>query len=54
MSEILPGSRGAWVMAVRPRTLPVSVGPVLVGTAVAFAYDQFSLCLLYTSDAADE
>jgi 1,4-dihydroxy-2-naphthoate octaprenyltransferase len=30
-------------MAVRPRTLPVSVGPVLVGSAVAFAYGQFSL-----------
>ncbi len=26
----------AWVLAARPRTLPVSVGPVLVGTAVAF------------------
>lgn len=43
MSEILPGSRGAWVMAVRPQTLPVSIGPVLVGTAVAFAYGQLSL-----------
>ncbi len=26
----------AWLMAIRPRTLPVSIGPVLVGTAVAF------------------
>lgn len=43
MSEIQPGSRGAWVMAVRPRTLPVSIGPVLVGTAVAFAYGAFAL-----------
>ncbi|MCP4906820.1 MAG: 1,4-dihydroxy-2-naphthoate polyprenyltransferase [bacterium] len=35
MKEIHPGSRAAWVMAIRPRTLPVSIGPVLVGTAVA-------------------
>lgn len=34
--EVKPGSVGAWVMAVRPRTLPVSIGPVLVGTAVAW------------------
>ncbi len=36
VSEIQPGSVGAWIMAVRPKTLPVSVGPVLVGTAVAY------------------
>jgi len=30
------GSPQAWLMAMRPRTLPVSVGPVLVGTSVAF------------------
>ena len=36
MNEIEPGSRAAWVLAMRPRTLPVSIGPVLVGTAVAF------------------
>lgn len=35
MSEVRPGSAGAWVMAIRPQTLPVSIGPVLVGTAVA-------------------
>ena len=33
-SAVSPGS--AWWMAIRPRTLPVSIGPVLVGTAVAF------------------
>jgi 1,4-dihydroxy-2-naphthoate octaprenyltransferase len=32
-----PNARQAWVLAARPRTLPVSVGPVLVGTAVAYA-----------------
>jgi 1,4-dihydroxy-2-naphthoate octaprenyltransferase len=37
MSEIVPGSRAAWLLAMRPQTLPVSIGPVLVGTAVAFA-----------------
>ena len=36
MNEIRPGSLKAWVMAVRPRTLPVSIGPVLVGTSVAY------------------
>jgi len=36
MSDVEPGSIGAWVMAIRPQTLPVSVGPVLVGTAVAY------------------
>ncbi len=30
------GSVGAWVLAARPKTLPVSIGPVLVGTAVAY------------------
>ena len=36
MSEVQAGSAGAWKMAVRPQTLPVSIGPVLVGTAVAY------------------
>ena len=29
----------AWLLASRPRTLPVSIGPVAVGTAIAFAED---------------
>ena len=37
------GSPGAWMLAMRPRTLPVSIGPVLVGTAVAFVEDQMRL-----------
>lgn len=32
-----PGRLAIWVMAARPRTLPVSVAPVVVGTAVAWA-----------------
>jgi 1,4-dihydroxy-2-naphthoate octaprenyltransferase len=35
LSTIRPGSPGAWLLALRPRTLPVSLAPVLVGTAVA-------------------
>lgn len=35
MSDVRPGSLQAWILALRPRTLPVSIGPVLVGTAVA-------------------
>ena len=31
-----PSSARAWLLAVRPRTLAVAVGPVAVGTAVAF------------------
>ncbi len=32
-----PGRLAIWLMAARPRTLPVSVAPVVVGTAVAWA-----------------
>jgi 1,4-dihydroxy-2-naphthoate octaprenyltransferase len=35
MTTIRPGSPAAWILALRPRTLPVSLAPVLVGTAVA-------------------
>lgn len=31
----------AWILAIRPRTLPAAVGPVLVGTAAAISDRQF-------------
>jgi len=39
MSTVAParGSAAAWVLAIRPATLPVGVVPVLVGAAVAWA-----------------
>ncbi|MEA2536827.1 MAG: 1,4-dihydroxy-2-naphthoate polyprenyltransferase [Chloroflexota bacterium] len=33
--------RGAWLVAIRPATLPAAVGPVLVGLAVAVALGVF-------------
>ncbi len=30
-----PGSPGAWLLAARPKTLPVSVAPVILGTSLA-------------------
>jgi 1,4-dihydroxy-2-naphthoate polyprenyltransferase len=30
-----PGSPGAWLLAIRPRTLPAAVAPVVVGAALA-------------------
>ena len=33
----------AWLLAIRPRTLPVAAAPVVVGTAVAFSAGQARL-----------
>ncbi|MFP6656352.1 MAG: 1,4-dihydroxy-2-naphthoate polyprenyltransferase [Myxococcota bacterium] len=43
MNRLREGSPQAWLMAMRPKTLPVSIGPVLVGTAVAAAEGQARL-----------
>ncbi len=37
LTTAAPGSAQAWWLAARPRTLPVSFVPVVVGTAVALA-----------------
>lgn len=31
-----PGSFAAWIVAIRPKTLPAALAPVLVGTAIAY------------------
>ena len=39
---ISPGQGQAWLMAIRPKTLPAAVAPVLVGTALAWSNGAFS------------
>jgi 1,4-dihydroxy-2-naphthoate octaprenyltransferase len=34
---------GAWLLAIRPRTLPAAVAPVIVGAAMAFADNGFKI-----------
>lgn len=36
-----PGQVARWILAIRPRTLPAAVAPVLVGSACAHAVDGF-------------
>lgn len=31
-----------WILAIRPRTLPASISPIILGSALAFAQQQFS------------
>ncbi len=42
MSEVKPGSLGAWVLAARPATLRAAFAPVAVGTACALRVGGFS------------
>jgi len=40
---VAPGSLRAWILAIRPHTLTVSLAPVLVGTGVAVTRGAFDL-----------
>ena len=42
---VAPGKLTAWLLALRPKTLPVSLSPILVGTAVVW-HQQHQLALL--------
>lgn len=42
MTPVAESQLRVWCLAVRPRTLPAAVGPVLVGTAAAQADDAFA------------
>ncbi|WP_419785470.1 1,4-dihydroxy-2-naphthoate polyprenyltransferase [Pseudodesulfovibrio sp.] len=48
----MQGDLKSWFLAIRPKTLPAAIGPVLVGSALAYQADGFrwvpaSLCLLF-------
>ncbi|NRB25568.1 1,4-dihydroxy-2-naphthoate polyprenyltransferase [Shewanella sp.] len=38
-----------WILAIRPRTLPAAIGPLLVGNILALELDQFSILIACTS-----
>lgn len=43
LTQSVPNSLRAWLIAIRPRTLTASVAPVIVGTAVAEREDALSI-----------
>lgn len=42
-ATIEPGSVGAWIVAIRPKTLPAALAPVLVGAVLAYRSGGFML-----------
>ncbi len=38
-----------WILAIRPRTLPAAIGPLLVGNILALQLDSFSVLIAFTS-----
>ena len=38
-----------WILAIRPRTLPAAIGPLLVGNVLALQQDSFSVPIAITS-----
>ncbi len=38
-----------WMMAIRPRTLPAAIGPILVGNVLAFYHQDFSALVAFAS-----
>ncbi len=40
-----------WILAIRPRTLPAAIGPLLVGNMLALKLDPFSLTIALLSTA---
>ena len=43
ISPSSPPKTSAWLLAIRPRTLPAATAPVVVGSGVAFLQNQFEL-----------
>ncbi|MCT8985867.1 1,4-dihydroxy-2-naphthoate polyprenyltransferase [Shewanella phaeophyticola] len=44
-----PSSMQSWFLAIRPRTLPAAIDPLLVGNMLAIGLNQFSFVIAFTS-----
>ncbi|MEH6465493.1 MAG: 1,4-dihydroxy-2-naphthoate polyprenyltransferase [Shewanella psychromarinicola] len=44
-----PSSMQSWFIAIRPRTLPAAIGPLLIGNMLAIGLEHFSLLIAFTS-----